>query len=112
MLRYREALGLLPDRGARLAGDHRQYDEADLRAVRRCLLLEQRYGISPATLAFALPALTEPAVAAQMHALGQQLGRAMARSVQALDFEQQRALHWLDRATVAATDAAAERAGG
>lgn len=99
MLRYREALGLLPDSGTRrIAGDHRQYEEADLRAVRRCLILEQRYGITPATLAFALRALTEPGVAAQVRALGQQLGRAMPQSVQALDFEQRRALRWLDRA--------------
>lgn len=108
MLRYREALGLLPaaptggrphrgpDRpNRRSPGAHRQYDEVDLSAVRRCLELEQRYDITPAALAFGLRVLAEPAVALQMRALAQQLRRLVPPAARALDFEQQRAQRWL-----------------
>ena len=67
MLRYREAIGLLP--GARPAG-HRTYTETDLAAVALALSIEQRYDISPAALAFGLRVLTDPAARSQVAELG------------------------------------------
>ena len=93
MLRYRESLGLLPTK--RAGGTHRQYDEADLRMVRRCLELERRYGITPAALAFGIRALADPSTAAQLQHLADQLGHAQPQAVRALDFEKRRAQQWL-----------------
>lgn len=95
MLRYRESLGLLPGAESRSAGAHRQYDDTDLRVVRRCLELERRYGISPAALAFGLKAIGDATMSAQLRLLADQLGLDQARSVRALDFEQRRAQQFL-----------------
>jgi len=119
MLRYREDLGLLPQvrdplgrsswpggsRGrAGLAGPgglagpaHRQFSEADLEAVAAALELERRYDISPASLAFGLRVLAEPAVRAAVADLGRRLGRIPATPGRALDFEKERALRLLSR---------------
>lgn len=98
MLRYREALGLLPDGGDRRRGGHRHYDEEDLDAVRLALALERRYQASPSELAFGLRALADPEVAARLRALGQRIGWSglvAAPPSRAVDFEKQRALRWL-----------------
>src|SRR6476469_1910010 len=86
MLRYRESLGLLPKK--RADGTHRQYDQADLRIVRRCLELERRYGITPAALAFGIRAVADAPTTVQITHLAAQLGQAQAQAVRALDFEQ------------------------
>jgi MerR family copper efflux transcriptional regulator len=104
MLRYREDLGLLPqvrDRlgRARPAGprgpSHRQFDEEDIEAVAAALELERRYDISPASLAFGVRVLAEPAVRAAVADLGRRLGRIPAPASRALDFEKERALRRL-----------------
>jgi MerR family transcriptional regulator, copper efflux regulator len=102
MLRYREDLGLLPQvRGRGLPGaagpSHRQFSEADLAAVAAGLEIERRYDISPASLAFGLRVLAEPAVRAGVADLGRRLGRFPAPASQALDFEKERALRALSR---------------
>jgi MerR family transcriptional regulator, copper efflux regulator len=100
MLRYREDLGLLPpvrDRFS-LGADgpsHRQFSEADLAAVAAGLDIERRYDISPASLAFGLRVLAEPAVRASMADLARRLGRIPAPASRALDFEKERALRAL-----------------
>src|ERR1700676_5029811 len=103
MLRYREELGLLPQVRDRLPGvpglgralgvpgvpggpSHRQFSEADLEAVAVALELERRYDISPASLAFGLRVLAEPAVRAAVADLGRRLGRIPATPGRALDF--------------------------
>lgn len=97
MLRYRESLGLLPPaRDARRTGSHRRYSEADLSTVTLALRLEQRYGVSPAALAFAVRVLAEPEVARPVRELGQRAGRLTPPPTRALDFEKQRALRWLN----------------
>jgi MerR family transcriptional regulator, copper efflux regulator len=98
MLRYRENLGLLPQVRDPLAGPaHRQFSEADLEAVAAALELERRYDISPASLAFGLRVLAEPAVRAAVADLGRRLGRIPATPGRALDFEKERALRLLSR---------------
>ena len=109
MLRYREDLGLLPQvrdplagppwssRGAPRGPSHRQFSEADLEAVAAALELERRYDISPASLAFGLRVLAEPAVRAAVADLGRRLGRIPATPGRALDFEKERALRLLSR---------------
>jgi MerR family transcriptional regulator, copper efflux regulator len=109
MLRYREDLGLLPQvrdslgrsswPGATAPGGpaHRQFSEADLEAVAAALELERRYDISPASLAFGLRVLAEPAVRAAVADLGRRLGRIPATPGRALDFEKERALRLLSR---------------
>jgi MerR family copper efflux transcriptional regulator len=106
MLRYREDLGLLPqvrDRSGRPGyrgphgPSHRQFSEEDLEAVAAALALERRYGISPASLAFGLRVLAEPAVRAPVADLGRRLGRIPAPASRALDFEKERALRLLSR---------------
>jgi MerR family copper efflux transcriptional regulator len=94
MLRYREALGLLPpvrDRGA-----HRRFGSEELAAVRLAMELERRFDVSPAELAFALRALSEPAVAQAVRDLGVRIGRIQAPR-RALDFEKEKALRLLRR---------------
>ncbi|MCW2903198.1 MAG: transcriptional regulator, MerR family [Streptosporangiaceae bacterium] len=93
MLRYREALGLLPPT-RELAG-HRRFGTAELRAVALGLALEQRYDVSPAELAFGLRVLAEPEVQAGVRELGQRIGRLSAPPVRALDFEKEKALRLL-----------------
>jgi MerR family transcriptional regulator, copper efflux regulator len=116
MLRYREELGLLPvvrDRAPALLGTgslragapgrgpagaaHRQFSEADLQAVAAALELERRFDISPASLAFGLRVLAEPAARAAVADLGRRLGRVPAPAGRALDFEKERALRLLSR---------------
>jgi hypothetical protein len=107
MLRYREELGLLPPVrdpyafGSRRSGAagaaHRQFSEEDLEAVAVALELERRYDISPASLAFGLRVLAEPAVRAAVADLGRRLGRVPAPAGRALDFEKERALRLLSR---------------
>ena len=93
MLRYREALGLLPG-GAPRPGTGR-YTEADLAAVALALSIEQRYDISPAALAFGLRVLTDPAARSQVAELGRRTGRIGTPGSRALDFEKERALRLL-----------------
>jgi MerR family transcriptional regulator, copper efflux regulator len=97
MLRYREDLGLLPrvrDRSGQ-GPSHRQFSEEDVEAVAAALELERRYDISPASLAFGLRVLAEPAVRASVADLGRRLGRIPAPASRALDFEKERALRLL-----------------
>ena len=125
MLRYREDLGLLPQVRDPLAGpsafswssglssssgssgssgptrphgpSHRQFSDADLEADAAALELERRYDISPASLAFGLRVLAEPAVRVAVADLGRRLGRIPATPGRALDFEKERALRLLSR---------------
>ena len=77
---------------------HRQFSEADLEAVAAALEIERRYDISPASLAFGLRVLAEPAVRAAVADLGRRLGRIPAPAGPgALDFEKERALRLLSR---------------
>lgn len=96
MLRYREGLGLLPptkDGGSR----HRQFGEAELRAVSLALTLERRYDVTPAELAFGLRVLAEPEVQAAVRELGERIGRIRSSPARALDFEKEKAMRLLDR---------------
>ena len=100
MLRYREALGLLPVVRARRgtagpAVQHRQFGPADLDAVALGLAIEQRYDISPAALAFGLRVLSDPAARAQVAELGRRTGRIRPLPAMAMDFEKERALRLL-----------------
>lgn len=88
MLRYREALGLLPTSG-RGTGTHRRYADEELRAAAYAMRLESRYDVSPKALAFALRALMDPQVHAEVRELGRLCGRLP--GLAALDFEQQKA---------------------
>ncbi|WP_169950514.1 MerR family DNA-binding transcriptional regulator [Microbispora sp. H11081] len=92
MLRYREALGLLPP--VRDKGAHRRFGPAELEATRQAMELERRFDVSPAELAFALRALSEPAVAQAVRDLGVRIGRIQAPR-RALDFEKEKALRLL-----------------
>jgi MerR family transcriptional regulator, copper efflux regulator len=76
---------------------HRQFSEEDVEAVAAALELERRYDISPASLAFGLRVLAEPAVRASVADLGRRLGRIPAPASRALDFEKERALRLLSR---------------
>ncbi|QKW39002.1 MerR family DNA-binding transcriptional regulator [Actinomadura sp. NAK00032] len=101
MLRYREALGLLPATreasAARSGGGHRRFGEAELRAVALALALEKRYDIGPAELAFGLRVLAEPQVQAHVRELGERIGRVSAPPTRALDFEKEKAMRLLRR---------------
>ena len=81
-LRYRETLGLLPARRSR--GTHRRYSPGDLEAARLAVRLESAYDVSPAALAFAVRAVTDPRVRADVERLAAVTGRS---PVAALDFE-------------------------
>ncbi len=94
MLRYREALGLLPP--VREQGAHRRFGEAELDAVRQAVELERRFGVSPAALAFGLRVLSDPAVAQDVRDLGLRIGR-LRTPRRALDFEKEKALRLLGR---------------
>ncbi|AFR09658.1 MULTISPECIES: helix-turn-helix domain-containing protein [Nocardiopsis] len=98
MLRYREALGLLPrtqdpptGRGHR----HRRFTEEDLRTIEVGLELEREFDIPPAALSFALRVLAEPEVLARVRAHGERLGRLTAAPTRALDFEKEKAMRLL-----------------
>jgi MerR family copper efflux transcriptional regulator len=98
MLRYREALGLLP-RSRAVPKTQRQYDEPDLAAVKLALELEHRYDVTPAALAFALKVLAEPSVAADLRNLGYRTGRLTSPPSPA-EIDRERALRWLGRSGV------------
>jgi MerR family transcriptional regulator, copper efflux regulator len=89
MLRYRESVGLLPT--ARVPGAHRRYDQEALRAASYAIALERAYDVSPSALAFALRAITEPGVLADVRRLGELAGRARRSPLAALDFDQEKA---------------------
>jgi len=89
MLRYREALGLLP--ADRAPGTHRRYDDEALRAASYAIDLEHSYDVSPSALAFALRVLTEPAVRDDVRRLGELAGRTRRSPLAALDFDQEKA---------------------
>jgi MerR family copper efflux transcriptional regulator len=95
MLRYREDLGLLPQVRDGLGASHRVFSEDDVAAVAAGLDLERRYDVSPASLAFGVRVLAEPAVRAAVADLGRRLGRVPAPASRALDFEKERALRLL-----------------
>ena len=95
MLRYRESLGLLPP-AAQEPGRHRQYDEEDLAAAAWAATVERRYAVPPQALAFALRAVCDPAVAADVARLGELTGR-LAGATRALDFDQVKAQRLLRR---------------
>jgi hypothetical protein len=88
MLRYRESLGLLPAHGA--PGVHRRYDDEALRAAAYAITIEQSYDVSPSALAFALRAITDPMVNADVRRLSELTGPGRS-SLAALDFDQQKA---------------------
>ena len=125
MLRYREDLGLLPPvrevspgggartgRGANTGRGprHRRFGDRDLDAVVAALQLERRYQVSPASVAFGLRVLSEPAVRAAVADLSRRLGRLPEQPGHALDFEQERALRLLGRPAVAGAAAGTVRA--
>lgn len=95
MLRYREALGLLPP-GADAPGRHRHYAHGDLAAAAWAVEVERRHQVGPAELAFALRALSDPAVAADVRRLGELTGR-LTPPTAALDFDQRKAQRLLRR---------------
>ena len=100
MLRYRDALGLLPavrDAPAPIAAGpgHRQFTDSDVAAVSLALDIERRYGITPAALAFGLRVLTEPGIRAEVAELGRRTGRIPSPPARALEFEKERALRLL-----------------
>jgi MerR family transcriptional regulator, copper efflux regulator len=96
MLRYRESLGLLPS--GRSPGAHRRYDERSLRAAAYAIALERGYDVSPGELAFALRALTEPAVYDDVRRLSELAGRPGWSPLAALDFDQEKARRLLEPA--------------
>jgi MerR family copper efflux transcriptional regulator len=88
MLRYRESLGLLP--ADRVPGTHRRYDEDSLRAAAYAITLEQSYDVTPSALAFALRALTDPVVNADVRRLSELTGPGRS-ALAVLDFDQEKA---------------------
>lgn len=98
MLRYREALGLLPPaQTPRERAGHRRFEPADLDAVRMSLALEHRYDVPPAALSFALRVLTDADVATDVRTLARQLGRLADPGERVAELERERALRWLGR---------------
>jgi hypothetical protein len=94
MLRYREALGLLPARVGR--GQHRRFDERDLRAAGLAQAIEDHYDVAPGEVAFALRAVSDPDVALRVRALAELTGR-LSVPTRVLDFEQQKGMRLLRR---------------
>ncbi|HEU0131687.1 MAG TPA: MerR family DNA-binding transcriptional regulator [Mycobacteriales bacterium] len=89
MLRYREALGLVsPPRGG---GGRRSYGERELLAAGAAVTLEEAYGVPPGALAFALRALSDPQVAADVRTLGALARGGLATPIEALDFDARKA---------------------
>jgi len=98
MLRYREALGLLPrtqesptGRGHR----HRRFTEEDLATIGAGLEMEREFDIPPAALAFALRVLAEPELLVRVRRHGERLGRLTAAPARAMDFEKEKAMRLL-----------------
>lgn len=98
MLRYREALGLLPrtqesptGRGHR----HRRFTEEDLTTIGAGLEMERELDIPPAALAFALRVLAEPELLVRVRRHGERLGRLTAAPARAMDFEKEKAMRLL-----------------
>ena len=89
MLRYAEQLGLVAP--ALTAAGYRDYGERDLQAATGALRLQERYGATPAALAFGLRALEDPEVAGSLRALARLVRRADPDPVTALDFETDKA---------------------
>ena len=89
------SMGRVPADGRRIAS-HRRYGEAELQAAAYAIRLEARHDVSPKALAFALRALTEPQVHAEVRELGRLCGR-LPWQLAALDFEQQKAQRLLRR---------------
>jgi MerR family transcriptional regulator, copper efflux regulator len=89
MLRYREALGLVAPR--RTASGYRRYDEQDLLAAAWAGEIEQRYGVTPVAVAFALRALSDHELADELRTLGWLARRKRASPIAALDFETDKA---------------------
>ncbi|HVF20767.1 MAG TPA: MerR family DNA-binding transcriptional regulator [Mycobacteriales bacterium] len=88
MLRYRENLGLLP--GRRRGGGHRVFGERELLAAACAAEIEQRYDVSPKSLAFALHVLADPDAQADVRLLGALAQRLAPTAIAALDFEAQK----------------------
>ncbi len=85
-LRYRESLGLLAP--PRSGGSRRVFGERELLAAGCAAELEERYGVPPGALAFALRVLAEPAVAADVRTLGVLARPGISpNAIEALDFE-------------------------
>ncbi|HVF04536.1 MAG TPA: MerR family transcriptional regulator [Frankiaceae bacterium] len=85
-LRYRESLGLLAP--PRSGGSRRVFGERELLAAGCATELEERYGVPPGALAFALRVLAEPAVAADVRTLGVLARPGISpNAIEALDFE-------------------------
>jgi len=118
MLRYREALGLLPPvreparvrehsrpasppsmsrAGVRPSG-HRRFSDDDLAAAALALRIEQRYDVSPAALAFGLRVLMDTRARAEVAELGRRIGKIGPPPARALEFEKERALRLLSLA--------------
>jgi MerR family copper efflux transcriptional regulator len=110
MLRYRESLGLLAPR--RHGGGRRRYGMRDLAAAQAAAELEERYRISPRTLAFALRMVAEPQVAADVGRLATLTDRLGARPLAALDFEAAKARRLLESARPPAMRPPPGRSGG
>jgi hypothetical protein len=92
-----------------LAGQHRQFTDADLAAVALGVSLERRYDISPVALAFGLRVLADPRVRADVAELGRRIGRIQPLPTRALDFEQERAQRLLRLGEAAPPPSAAAR---
>ncbi|OIQ80279.1 hypothetical protein GALL_379730 [mine drainage metagenome] len=89
IVRYREQLGFL--RPGREPRRHRRFTEEDLIALRLAESIERNYNASPSEVAFALRALTSPALTVELQALAELTGRLVANNAM-LNFEQQKAL--------------------
>lgn len=106
IIRYREQLGLL--RPGREPRRHRRFTEEDLAALSLAEAIERSYGASPSEVAFALRALTSPALASKIEALAEATGRRVASSAM-LNFEQQKALALLANSARSAPQRGATR---
>ena len=82
-------MGLLPPAAVARAGTA-TYDDEDLAAAAWAAAVEQRYGVSPQALAFALRAVCDPAVTADVRRLGELTAR-ITPATRALDFDQRKA---------------------